>query len=425
MPSALLVLTLLVGSPSLSSPTALEVLGQLREREHAARLSGDQRARLEAIGALVKLLNGAPDALAAEARAFAEAGEAEHALEALGQLADLGQADHDLLTGKTHPFATLEEQPGYRSILERAAGNEAPVSRAETAFAFSESEAGLLPEDIDYDPRTGTFLVTSVLERKIVRVHLDGKSADFARSPSRWPMFAVRVDARRGLLWATEVALDGFTAAPKSDWGRSAVLCFDLRTGALRRRIEGPPRSTLGDMVLTREGVPLVSDGDGGGLYRVRGDRLERLDAGDLISPQTAAMLPDGRHALVPDYARGVGVLDLAGGPARWLDVGTPARHSLHGIDGLYFDRGSLIAIQNGASPRRVVRFRLDPALTTVVSEEIVERATATLGDPTHGVVVGKYFYYLAGTGWSELDAHGDLEPGSTLRPARVMRFQL
>ena len=30
-----------------------------------------------------------------------------------------------------------------------------------------------------------------------------------------------------------------------------------------------------------------------------------------------------------------------------------------------------------------------------------------TLGDPTHGVVVGDYFYYIANSGWDVLDEHG------------------
>jgi hypothetical protein len=39
---------------------------------------------------------------------------------------------------------------------------------------------------------------------------------------------------------------------------------------------------------------------------------LERLDDGDFISPQTPAMHRDGKHVFVPDYARGIGVLEVA-----------------------------------------------------------------------------------------------------------------
>jgi hypothetical protein len=90
----------------------------------------------------------------------------------------------------------------------------------------------------------------------------------------------------------------------------------------------------------------------------------------------------------------------------------------------LYFDRGSLFVVQNGTSPERVIRLKLDESLTRAVSTEIVERATPTLGDPTHGVFVGDDFYYIANSGWSELDDHGDVKPAFKLTAAHIMRFK-
>jgi hypothetical protein len=124
----------------------------------------------------------------------------------------------------------------------------------------------------------------------------------------------------------------------------------------------------------------------------------------------------------VPDYARGIGVLDLASKGVVWLSA---SKHALNGIDGLYFVRGFLIATQNGSSPERVIRFQLDSTLTAIVSEEVIERATPTLGDPTHGVVVGDGFYYIANSGWNAIDDHGDLKAGAKLTPAKIMRLRL
>ena len=75
------------------------------------------------------------------------------------------------------------------------------------------------------------------------------------------------------------------------------MLCYDLASRRLLRRIEGPRPSALGGIALTAQGDVIVSDGDGGGVYRVpaNGAGMQRLDDGDFISPQTPAMLPDGR----------------------------------------------------------------------------------------------------------------------------------
>jgi hypothetical protein len=178
-------------------------------------------------------------------------------------------------------------------------------------------------------------------------------------------------------------------------------------------------------MVLMLNGSVVVSDGEGGGVYRLlpKHTELERLDGGDFISPQTPAMHPDGKHIFVPDYLRGIGVLEIDTKQVRWLS--TEGRFALNGIDGLYFDHGLLVAVQNGTSPERVVAFRMDPRLTRIQSETIIERSTETLGDPTHGVIVGKNFYYIANSGWDVIDEHGNLKAGSRQSAARIMRASL
>ncbi len=99
-------------------------------------------------------------------------------------------------------------------------------------------------------------------------------------------------------------------------------------------------------------------------------------------------------------------------------------QYALEGVDGLYFHGESLIATQNGTSPERVIAFKLDSSLTRVTSERTIESATTTI-DPTHGVVVGDEFYYIANSGWNELDDRGNVKKDTLLTPARIMRAHL
>jgi sugar lactone lactonase YvrE len=406
------------------SPTnARDELAALRQQAHVEREAGDHAGYLREALKLRTLLNNYPSAILSVARGYMEAGDNAKALDALMEFADLGQMEDGMLDGSNKTFAPLAGSPRYKALLEKFARNKTPVSIAETAFSLSNS--GLVAEDIDYDAASKSFLITSVLEKKIVRVSGAGVATDFAASPSGWPMLAIKVDGTRKLVWATEVALDGFSAAPKADWGKSAVLCFDLRSGKLLHRMEGPAGAALGDMVLDAEGDPIVSDGQKGGVYRLRDGKLQLLNGTEFISPQTAAVLPDGKHVFVPDYLRGIAILDLETGGVKWLSQEGSRGTALNGADGLYFDHGSLFLVQNGTSPERVVRVGLDSTLRTVVSSTIIERSTPTLGDPTHGVFVGDSFYYIANSGWSEIDDHGEVKPGSKLTPARVMRFQV
>jgi len=134
-------------------------------------------------------------------------------------------------------------------------------------------------------------------------------------------------------------------------------------------------------------------------------------------------MSPDQRHIFVPDYSRGIGILDLATKHVAWLTSQTP--HALSGIDGLYLYGRTLIATQNGTSPERVVRFELDKSLTQVESESIVDRSTPTLGDPTHGVIVNGSFYYIGNSGWDMIEDDGTPKAGAVQPKAAVMKYEL
>lgn len=175
-------------------------------------------------------------------------------------------------------------------------------------------------------------------------------------------------------------------------------------------------------MALGADGNLVISDGAGGGVYLTQGETLKRADKGDFVSPQTPAFSPDNKSVFVPDYARGIGVLAIATGQVRWFAM--EGKYALQGIDGLYVHGSSLIATQNGTTPERVVTFKLNSTLNRVRSEQIIDAAAANL-DPTHGVIVGREFYYIANSGWSALDNSGKVKQGAVLTTPRVMRSNL
>jgi hypothetical protein len=422
--AVLLIFVLLsINSTSTATETrsAIEQLRSLQAKLSESHRANDWRSNLVSANALKELLNEAPDSLLEVAQADVKLGDFNAALRELAQFAGMGQSID--LVATSAEFAALVKNPGFAAIQSAMDENHQPISTGSTAFQLSDTS--LLAEDMDYDPTSKRFFVTSVREKKIISVDASGVSAEFAKSPDGWSVLAVKVDASRRLLWATEVALRGFVFAPEPDWGRSAVLCFNLKSGKLLQRVEGPRGSALGDMVLMDNGDVIVSDGDGGGVYRLppKAAVLERLDSGDFISPQTPAMHPDGKHIFVPDYVRGIGLLDITTRQVRWFSV--EKRFALNGVDGLYFVDGKLIAVQNGTSPERVVVFTLDKTLSRIASQMIIERSTNTLGDPTHGVVIGKEFYYIANSGWDAIDDHGNLKPGAKLSMPRIMRAPL
>jgi sugar lactone lactonase YvrE len=422
------VLSAILAQTSATRPqTAKDTFAQLQQQAAAASKAGDRQARLTAILKMRALLNDSPDAVEASAEAYLAAGETRQALKALDEFTQQGQSDNSIVNGTDKHFTALHDLPEYKSVVTRMERNTTAIAQAETAFTLSDPK--ILPEDIAYDPRTKTFFITSVLQRKILRITLDGKVTDSTLGPILWPVMAIKIDPDRNVLWATEVAIDTFASIPKEDRGRSAIVCFDLSTGALIQITEAPRNSAIADMTLATNGDPILADGQTGIIYRVQPDKIKVINTTDFISPQTPAALPDGKHILIPDYVRGIGILDLETNAVTWLHQLPTASSEipvgLNGIDGLYLDHNTVILTQNGTSPERVIRLHLDNSLQHILHEEIVERSTPSLGDPTHGVIVGSDFYYIANSGWNHLDDNGNIKPDSPLTPAKIMCFHL
>jgi hypothetical protein len=415
-----LLASALVAQPA-QAPTAADRFAQLQDDLRRSHESGDAGAYLANSQVMYTFLNGSPRATLQLMSAQSAAGKSAEALDSFAKFLAMGQANEEVLQSKS--FDALRALPEYPRLHAEMAANSASLSSAAPALRLT--AAAKVPEDIDYDPAGKLFYITTVLGQQILQVDGAGRTHVFAASPDHWPMMALKVDLPRRILWATEVALNGFASVAKPDWGRSAILQYDLRSGMLLHRAEGPPQAALGDMALDANGDAIVSDGEHGGVYRVArlNFRIERLDGGDFVSPQTPVVLPDGRHILVPDYVRGIGSLDLKSKRVAWLPM--EGKHALSGIDGLYAAGNTLIATQNGTNPERVVRFTLGDSKARVLSESIIERAGATLGDPTHGVMVGEYFYYIANSGWDALDDHGNLLEGKTLPAATIMRARI
>src|SRR5450631_1408345 len=230
-------------------PSALDQFARLQHELQRTHDGSDIAAYLAASQGMYSFLNGSPRATLQLMSAETAAGMPDDALRSFAQFVAMGQANEAALQAK--PFDPLRSLPEYQSIHARMAANDASKSMATEVFRL---DTARIPEDIDYDPAAQRFYITTVLGKQILQVGMTGQATLFAGAPDQWPMMALKIDSRRRLLWATEVALDGFATVAKEDWGRSAILQYALRSGKLLQRIEGPPHTALGDMALDANG---------------------------------------------------------------------------------------------------------------------------------------------------------------------------
>jgi hypothetical protein len=331
----------------------------------------------------------------------------------------------------------LLAEPGFAPVAQEVKERTRPIQRAEAVCALPLPD--LMPEDLTFDHAAGSFVVSSIQHHTLYRVKLPKageaecalEEMPLEDQAKRWPVLAVSADPTRKLLWMTANAMPGFTGFPKEDDGKAALFAIDGATGKTVRRFDlvaGGP-AVLGDMSVAEDGTVYVSDSIGGGVYRVRGDlataALEKI-AGDFFSPQTPVLAADGKRLFVADYSMGIAVVDLTGAdaPGQLNYLPHPESVAVTGLDGLYLSGDSLIGIQNGTEPERIVVFHLNAAQTAITSAEVIEQSTDRLGDPTHITRLSGWFYVTANVGWNKVDDHGQLKPGEHFTTPVLLRFR-
>ena len=237
------------------------------------------------------------------------------------------------------------------------------------------------------------------------------------------------VDSPRHLLWVGSAAMAVTPGVDSGAVGQAGLFGFDLKTGRLARRYrvgreDGP--HVFGDITVSNDGDVYISDSGTGAIYRktAAADTLEMfISPGVFASPQGLAFSDDGKYLYIADYSRGIMAVNMAS--SQVARVIAPDDAALLGIDGLARHENTLIAVQNGTTPRRVLRLRLDGFGTHIIAVETLDSAHPLMHEPTHGVVVGDNYYYEATSLWDRLD-QGPIDPAdATLVPPVVVKIRL
>ena len=135
-----------------------------------------------------------------------------------------------------------------------------------------------------------------------------------------------------------------------------------------------------------------------------------------LFYPNGIALAGDDHTIYVAD-ALGVIKYDLANSSS--TDVAPGPHATLAGVDGLYWHRGSLVAIQNGIGTPRVAAFKLSPDGRRVARVTILEYRTTLTALPTTGAIRGSDFYFISNSQIDNLNGDKILDP-TRLEPVRI-----
>ncbi|MDO1450414.1 SMP-30/gluconolactonase/LRE family protein [Rhodocytophaga aerolata] len=354
------------------------------------------------------------------AGAYTLTGKHKEASTILNKLAAMGLA---------YPISTDPDFESFRKSALFAQAKKAfdknVFSKYSSTQAFVISEKDLVLEGITYDAQQEQWFVGSIYKRKIIRLDAQGKASDFTTEGQEGLLgvLGMKVDVANRVLWVCNAALGGDTS------GNSAIFKYDLTNQKLLKKYllpGGQQKQLLNDLVILKNGDVYATNSEAGAVYKIpkATDQLEIfIKPGIFIYPNGIALSPDGSKLYIAHFA-GISVADLSKGTS--AEMTHPENTTIAGIDGLSVYDNSLIGVQNGVMPQRIIQMHLNPTYNGLTKVDVLE-ANHPLFEkiPTTGVVVGNAFYFIANSQLRSMDEQGNILPLDQLQETVILKLTL
>jgi len=307
-----------------------------------------------------------------------------------------------------------ENWPALRSRMEANLAERGPDS---VVFDLG-AEPRFIEDVIELD---GMWLASSIHHRGLFRID-DGAWQPYLPAVMDWwsPMALVILDA---WLIVTHSALPQGKDTPAEALGRAGVVAIDWRGHSVadQARLDDG-QHLLGEAIVVDDRVWMTDSADGAILsWRPGGELQVELPAGSLPNPQGLVFDPRHRRMVVADYFLGLVWFDLDQRRVRPLTSERPL--ATVGVDGLYLRENTLIAIQNGIQPQRIVAWTLSDDGRQIINETVLAAARSDWIEPTLGLIKQDRLIFVAGAQWPNFTAQH--QPQGPYAPVLIKQLAL
>ena len=339
-------------------------------------------------------------------------------------LRQVTEAKGSLDPGEYRGFSYLSDTPEFKAIVAAIRRKNKPRIQSKPAFVIK--EPNLFPEGMAYARYSGRVYAGSV-QRKIVWTDKTGELHDLTNAGEDGLAYVagLHVDETRKELWAVS---SRFGDTAELSGTVQGLFRYDLNAGKRVATFVAPSKSSgfLNDVaVVPSTGTAYVTNTLEGSVYctRTGSQELELFLAPGTVPGANGITVGDDEKTLFVAGDFGIYRVDLnTKSLAELLKTSDVIDAS---IDGLYFYRQSLVGIQNGIHPGRVVRFYLDPTLTRITSAEILETYNPAFENPTTGSLDGDSLLFMANTQLHKWKLGKPLPPAADLHDIQILRIPL
>ena len=370
-------------------------------------------------GALAELALAYPDSASVHLRLLQAHFAAENAARAVREAMWLALRGYSFSEDARQRILKMAGDTATADRLSRLLAQNAVRIESSVATA-SVPEDVLLVESVAVDPLTGGLIVSSVVSRGLASQSAPGVW-NMVSPPQAGNLSGMAFDVPRGMFWAASGDLG---MIPQGQEAFRGIYGFRQGEPDDPVKIAAPDGVNLSDITVAADGTVYASDPIGGGIYMLADNRISELVApGTFRSPQGLAISADGRRIYVSDYRYGMAIVDLQTGSVSRLGSARPM--ILDGIDGVWRVGNSLIAVQNGMKPMRIVEISLSANGNYATGLRVLEQNHSDWSEPLGGSVYGGALYYVSTGQWDRFDAGGTLKDGLSPIPTQVRRLPL
>ena len=342
----------------------------------------------------------------------------------LNLLRQVAQAGGGLDPAEYRGFAFLKDSAEFRAIVARV--RRSNPARIQSRPAFVIKEPDLFPEGMAYARYSGRLYAGSV-KRKIVWTDKTGFLHNLARPGEHGLGYVagLHLDEARRELWAVS---SRFGNAPETADMVQGLFKYDLTTGKWAGTFVAPNKSAgfLNDVVVVPStGDAYVTNTSEGSVYHARKGSQELqifLLPGSVPGANGIALSDDEKILFIAgDF--GIYRVEFRTKTLRPLEKAAGIVDA--SMDGLYFYRQSLVGIQNGIHPGRLMRFYLDAGLRRITRAETLETYNPAFENPTTGSLDGDSFLFMANTQLHTWTPGKPAPPVDTLHDIQVLQILL
>lgn len=311
-------------------------------------------------------------------------------------------------------FELIKNDQGFKDLLELKVSQSKIVENSVEKLRLSKKD--LHPEGLLYLKKEKLWLSSSIRNKKIVSFDSSGKCSDWF-TDCLYSVFSLKVDSTQKYLWVACSAIPEMKGFTKELEGKSEILKIEITTQKLVKRYIIERNHVFGDLVISMNNDVFISDSAEPIIYKIEKDNLVLWKdlRNQAFNLQGITFNKNESKLFVADYLKGILAVNLKTKKESWLDF--PKEVSKKGIDGLVFYKNSLIAIQNGVVPIRIVSYKLNEAENKIIDFKVLDNNRKEFDEPTLATLVENKLYFFANSSWKFYDKSFQLDESKIENP--------